>query len=71
MITENSITGSGLYWIRYYQSVRLYRHGDIQTPQGTYCCRIPNRHGDVVSVCASLTGEVIIIIVYKHYSEML
>ncbi len=57
MITENSVTGSGFYWIRYHQVVRLYRQGDIQAPLGTYCCRIPDGHGDVVSVCANLTGE--------------
>ena len=56
MITANSVTGSGFHWIRYFQAVGLYRHGDIQV-LGRYCCRIPNRHGDVVSVCANLTGE--------------
>ncbi|XP_064386538.1 sushi, von Willebrand factor type A, EGF and pentraxin domain-containing protein 1-like isoform X2 [Halichondria panicea] len=55
MITENSVTGSGFYWIRYHQVVRLYRQGDIKAPLGTYCCRIPDGHGDVVSVCANLT----------------
>ncbi len=56
MITENRVTG-GMYWVRKFQTGRLYRQGDIQNPLGTYCCRIPNRHGDVVSVCANLTGE--------------
>ncbi len=56
-ITENSIIGDRFYWVRNLQAVRLYRRGDIQTPLGSYCCRIPNRHGNVVSVCANLTGE--------------
>ncbi len=57
MITENSVTGSRFYWIRYHQVVKLYREGDLQFPLGTYCCRIPDGHGDVVTVCANLTGE--------------
>ena len=56
-ITENSIVGDRFYWVRNLQAVRLYRRGDVQTPLGSYCCRIPNRHGNVVSVCANLIGE--------------
>ncbi|XP_064386533.1 sushi, von Willebrand factor type A, EGF and pentraxin domain-containing protein 1-like isoform X2 [Halichondria panicea] len=59
MITENSVTGSRFYWIRYHQVVKLYREGDLQFPLGTYCCRIPDGHGDVVTVCANLTANTI------------
>ena len=55
--TENSVTGSGFYWIRYYQVLRLYRQGDIQTPLGTYCCRIPDSGGEMRTFCAILIGE--------------
>ena len=56
-ITENSITGDGFYRIRYYQVLRLYRQGDIQTPLGTYCCRIPDNSGVMRTFCAYLVGE--------------
>ncbi len=56
-IARNSVTGSGFYWIRYHQVVRLYRQGDIQTPLGHYCCRIPDRGGEMRTSCANLVGE--------------
>ena len=70
-ITQNSITGDGFYWSRYYQVLRLYRQGDIQSPLGRYCCRIPNRRGDVVSVCANLTGEFIVNILQNIFITVL
>ncbi len=59
-ITENSVTGDGFYWIRNYQSVRLYIQGDIiqnEIPLGTYCCRIPVSGGERRTFCANLVGE--------------
>ena len=56
-ITRNSVNGSGFYWIRYHQVVRLYRQGDIQTLLGTYCCRIPDSTGMNRTFCANLVGE--------------
>ncbi len=55
---RNSITSNGFYWIRYHHVVRLYRQGDIQTPLGTYCCRIPDSGGEMRTFCANLIGEV-------------
>ncbi len=56
-IARNRVTGSGFYWSRNYQVVRLHRQGDIQTPLGTYCCRIPDSGGEMRTFCASLIGE--------------
>ncbi len=50
----NSIIGSGFYWSRDYQVVRLYRQGDIQTPLGTYCCRIPDNSGVMRTFCTNI-----------------
>ena len=61
-IVRNSATGTGFYWIRYYQVVRLYRQGDIQTPLGRYCCRIPDSGRVNRTFCANLIGELCIII---------
>ncbi len=55
-ITENSVTGSGFYWSRHFKVLRLYRQGDIQTPLGTYCCRIPDSSGEMRTFCANLVG---------------
>ncbi len=50
---------NGFSLTRRYQVVSLYRHGDIQTPLGRYCCRIPNGQGSMASICANLIGELI------------
>ncbi len=60
-IAQNSVTGSGFYWSRYHQVVRLYRQGDTQTPLGCYCCRIPDDAGVNRTFCANLFGEFIIV----------
>ncbi len=54
-IVRNSVTG--FYWSRYHQVVRLYRQGDIQTPLGHYCCRIPDSGGEMRTFCANFVGE--------------
>ena len=54
---RNSITGSGFYWRRDYQVVRLFRQGDIQTPVGRYCCRIPDCTGEMRTFCAKIIGK--------------
>ncbi len=56
-IVRNSATGGGFYWMRDYQVLRLYRQGDIQTPLGTYCCRIPDSGGEMRTFCANFIGE--------------
>ncbi len=58
-IARNGVTGSGFYWIRYHQVLRLYRQGDIQTPLGTYCCGIPDSGGEMRTFCANLVGELL------------
>ncbi len=55
-ITENSVTSRGFYWSRDYQLLRLYRQGDIQTPLGIYCCRIPDSGGEMRTFCANIVG---------------
>ncbi len=64
-IAQNRVTGSGFYWVRNLQAVRLYRQGDIQTPLGTYCCRIPDSGGVMRTFCANLTSEFTVIIIIK------
>ena len=54
-IVRNSVTG--FYLTRYHQVVRLYRQGDIQTPQGNYCCRIPDSGGEMRTFCANFVGK--------------
>ncbi len=54
---RNRVTGDGIYWIRYHQVVRLYRQGDIQTPLGHYCCKIPDGTGEMRTFCANIIGE--------------
>ncbi len=56
-IARNRVPGDGFYWNRYYQVLRLYRQGDIQTPLGTYCCRIPDNSGEMRTFCANLIGD--------------
>ena len=58
-IARNSVTGSGFYYTRSHQVVRLYRQGDIQIPLGTYCCRIPDSGGEMRTFCANLVGELL------------
>ena len=62
-VAQNNVTYDGFYWIRYYQSVRLYRQGDIQTPLGRYCCRIPDGTGVNRTFCVNLIGELILVII--------
>ena len=58
MVAQNSGTTSNrFYWIRFYQVIRLYRYGAIQTPLGTYCCRIPDNTGSTKTICANLIGK--------------
>ncbi len=56
-ISRNSVTGSGFYYRRFHQVLSLYRRGDIQTPLGTYCCKIPDSGGEMRTFCANLVGE--------------
>ncbi len=56
-IARNGVTGSGFYYTRFHQVLRLYRQADIQTPLGTYCCRIPDSGGEMRTFCANLVGE--------------
>ena len=49
--------GDGFYYTRFHQALRLYRNNDIQTPLGTYCCRIPDSGGVLRTICANLIGE--------------
>ncbi|XP_064386526.1 sushi, von Willebrand factor type A, EGF and pentraxin domain-containing protein 1-like isoform X2 [Halichondria panicea] len=58
-IARNRVTGSGFYWVRNLQAVRLYRQDDIQSPVGRYCCRIPDSGGVLRTVCANLTTNTI------------
>ncbi len=62
-IARNRVTSSGFYWVRNLKAVRLYRQGDIQTPLGTYCCRIPDSGGVLRTVCANLTSEFTVTII--------
>ena len=57
IVRKKSVTGDGFYYARFHQVVRLYRQGDIQTPQGTYCCRIPDSGGVLKTFCANIVGE--------------
>ena len=66
-IARNRVTGSGFYWVRNLQAVRLYRQDDIQSPVGRYCCRIPDSGGVLRTVCANLTSEFIITIIIKQF----
>ena len=56
-IAQNSVTGDGFYWIRGYQTVRLYHQGGIQAPLGSYCCRIPDSFGAMRTFCVNLVGK--------------
>ncbi len=57
VIQNDASVSDKFYWIRYFQVVRLYRRGDIQTPLGRYCCRIPDSGGVTRTACANLIGE--------------
>ena len=59
-IAQNSITGDGFYWIRGYQTIILYRQGNIQAPLGSYCCRIPDSYGANKTFCANHVGRLFI-----------
>ncbi len=61
-IVRNSVTGSGFYWIRGSQTVRLYHQGDIEGPVGRYCCRISDGTGEMRTFCSNLVGEFILTI---------
>ncbi len=57
-IYRNSVMGDeGFYWIRYFQAIRLYRQGDIQNPEGSYCCVIPDYSDTIRTFCANLACE--------------
>ena len=56
-IAKDSVTGDGFYWVRGYQVVRLYHQGNIQSPLGSYCCRIPDSSGAMRTFCANLVGK--------------
>ena len=57
-IVRNEVTGDvEFYYTRFHQVIRLYRQGDIQTPLGTYCCRIPDSGGVLRTFCANLVGK--------------
>ena len=56
-IVRKKVTGSGFYYTRFPQAIRLYRNDDIQTPLGTYCCRITDSGGVMRTFCANLISE--------------
>ncbi len=57
VVRRKRVPGDEFYYTRFHQAIRLYRQGDIQTPLGTYCCRIPDSGGEMRTVCANLIGE--------------
>ena len=59
-IVRQRVTGDGFYSVRNIQVVTLIRQGYIQSPLGTYCCRIRDSGGLIKRFCASLIGEFII-----------
>ncbi len=56
-IVRKRVTGSGFYYTRFHQVLRLYRQGDIHAPLGRYCCRISDSGGEMRTFCANLVGE--------------
>ena len=64
-IAQDSVTGDGFYWIRGYQTVKLYRQGDIQAPLGRYCCRIPDNYGATRTFCANIVGTLFLHVMPK------
>ena len=56
-IVRKKVTGSGFYYTRFHQAIRLYRNNDTRTPLGTYCCRIPDSGRILKTMCANLIGE--------------
>ncbi len=60
IVRRKRVPGDGFYYTRFHQVIRLYRQGDIQTPLGTYCCRIPDSGGVLRTFCANLIGEFIV-----------
>ncbi len=60
IIVRNKFAGSGFYYTRFHQVLRLHRQGDIQTPLGTYCCRLPDSGGEMRTFCANLVGELFV-----------
>ncbi len=60
-IVRNRVTGSGFYYTRFHQVLRLYHQGDTdtQTPLGSYCCKIPDSGEEIRTFCANLIGEFI------------
>ncbi len=57
VVRRKRVPGDGFYYTRFHQVLRLYRQDDIQTPLGTYCCRIPDSGGEMRTFCANLIGE--------------
>ncbi len=57
IVRRKRVPDDGFYYTRFHQAVRLYRNDDIQTPLGTYCCRIPDSGGVLRTFCANLIGE--------------
>ena len=57
IVRRKRAPGNGFYYTRFHQAIRLYRNNDIQTPLGTYCCRIPDSGGVIRTICANLIGE--------------
>ncbi len=57
VVVRKRLTGSGFYYTRFHQVLKLYRNDDTQTPVGTYCCRIPDSGGEIRTFCAYLIGE--------------
>ena len=64
-VVRQRVPGDGFYYTRFHQALRLYRQGDIQTPLGTYCCRIPDSGGVFRTFCANLVGEWCIHVLYS------
>ncbi len=58
-IVQNNVTGSGFYYTRFHQVLRLYRQSNVQTPLGTYCCRIPDTSKVMRTFCANFISEFI------------
>ena len=60
VVRRKRIPDDGFYYTRFHQAIKLYRNDDIQTPLGTYCCRIPDSGGEMRIICANLIGELYI-----------
>ena len=59
-IAKGNVASDGFYWIRGYQTIRLYRRSNAHAPLGSYCCKIIDRYEAVRAFCANLVGRLFI-----------